>query len=100
MTNKEKGIFLKLFNRGGYVLDFNTADFDNFTMASVGVELCTQYKLSKGKSLNAFVNEASDELSNKLLLDLLEYYETQYPNFEREREEVNKGKIRIAHSLK
>ncbi|MBR6130239.1 MAG: abortive infection family protein [Bacteroidales bacterium] len=89
MTNKEKGIFLKLFNRGGYVLDFNTADFDNFTMASVGVELCTQYKLSKGKSLNAFVNEASDELSNKLLLDLLEYYETHYPNFERERDGIN-----------
>ncbi|MBR4536734.1 MAG: abortive infection family protein [Bacteroidales bacterium] len=89
MTNNEKGIFLKLFNRGGYVLDFSSADFDNFTMASVGVELCTKYGLSKGKSLNAFVNEASDDLSNKLLLDLLEYYETQYPNFERERDGIN-----------
>lgn len=88
MTNKEKGIFLKLFNRSGYVLDFNTADFDNFTMASVGVELCAQYKLSKGKSLSAFIKEASDELSNKLLLDLLEYYETQYPNFEKERDGI------------
>ena len=89
MTNNEKGIFLKLFNRGGYVLDFNTADFDNFTMASVGVELCTKYGLSKGKSLNAFVNEASNDKSNKLLLDLLEYYETQYPNFEKERDGIN-----------
>lgn len=89
MTNNEKGIFLKLFNRGGYVLDFSSADFDNFTMASVGVELCTKYGLSKGKSLYAFVNEASDDLSNKLLLDLLEYYETQYPNFERERDGIN-----------
>lgn len=28
MTNMEKGAFLKLFNRGGYVLDFTTPDFD------------------------------------------------------------------------
>ena len=89
MNSNEKGIFLKLFNRGGYVLDFSTANFDSFTMASVGVELCSYYGMSKGKSLNAFVNDTSDDLADKLLLDLLKYYETQYPNFEKERDGVN-----------
>ena len=31
-TKIEIGTFLRLFNRGGYVLDFSTNDFDNFTM--------------------------------------------------------------------
>lgn len=89
MNNTEKGLFLKLFNRGGYVLDFSTADFDTFTMESVGVALCSHYGFSKGKSLNAFINESTDDKSNKLLLDLLNYYETQYPNFEKERDGIN-----------
>lgn len=89
MNNTEKGLFLKLFNRGGYVLDFSTADFDTFTMESVGIALCSHYGLSKGKSLNAFINESTDDKSNKLLLDLLNYYELQYPNFEKERDGIN-----------
>lgn len=89
MNNTEKGLFLKLFNRGGYVLDFSTADFDTFTMESVGVALCSHYGLSKGKSLNAFINESTDDKSNKLLLDLLNYYELHYPNFEKERDGIN-----------
>lgn len=89
MNNTEKGVFLKLFNRGGYVLDFSTADFDTFTMESVGVALCSHYGLSKGKSLNAFINESTDDKSNKLLLDLLNYYELQYPHFEKERDGIN-----------
>ena len=89
MDKTEKGLFLRLFNRGGHVLDFTISDFDSFTMESVGVALCAKYGLSKGKSLNAFVNEATDDMSNKLLLDLLEYYESQYPNFENERDGIN-----------
>lgn len=89
MDKTEKGLFLKLFNRGGHVLDFTISDFDSFTMESVGVALCAKYRLSKGKSLNAFVNEATDDMSNKLLLDLLEYYESQYSNFEKERDGIN-----------
>lgn len=89
MNNTEKGLFLKLFNRGGYVLDFSTAVFDTFTMESVGVALCSHYGLSKGKSLNAFINESTDDKSNKLLLDLLNYYELHYPNFEKERDGIN-----------
>lgn len=84
MTNTEKGALLKLFNRGGYVLDFSTADFDAFTMDSVGVALCQKYELSKGKSLIAYVNEADEGNSYKLLSDLLVYYETQYCQFESE----------------
>lgn len=84
MTNLEKGSFVKLFNRGGYVLDFSTADFDAFTMDSIGVALCQRYRLSKGKSLMAYIDEASPEDSYKLLSDLLTYYETQYYHFDSE----------------
>ena len=70
--------FLKLFNRNGYVLDFSTSDFDIFTTESIGVALCDKYKMSKGKSLESFVNEASDEDVIKLLKDLLDYYEEKY----------------------
>lgn len=76
----EKGTFLKLFNRGGYVLDFSINDFDIFTMESVGVALCEKYRMSKGKSLTAFINSASDEDCVKLLHDLLEHYEANYEN--------------------
>ena len=78
LTKVEVGTFLKLFNRGGYVLDFSTNDFDVFTMGSVGVALCDKYKMSKGKSLSAYVNEASEEDVIKLLKDLLDYYEENY----------------------
>ena len=49
----EKGYFMKLFNRGGYVLDFSTNEFDTFTLESIGESLCQKYNLSKGKSLLA-----------------------------------------------
>lgn len=86
----EKGTFLKLFNRGGYVLDFSTNDFDIFTMESVGVALCEKYQMSKGKSLTAFINSASDEDCVKLLYDLLEHYEANYENeYKKEVDEEN-----------
>ena len=47
LTNIEIGTFLKLFNRGGYVLDFTTNDFDVFTMESIGVALCNEYHMSR-----------------------------------------------------
>ena len=89
LSNSEKGTLIKLFNRSGYVLDFSTADFDAFTMDSVGVPLCETYKLSKGKSLIAYVKDASDEDAYKLLSDLLTYYETQYRDFESEIQETD-----------
>ena len=78
LTSIEIGTFLKLFNRGGYVLDFSTNDFDIFTMESVGVALCNEYHMSKGKSLAAYVNNASANDVEKLLNDLLSYYEANY----------------------
>lgn len=60
ITNIEKGAFLSLFNRAGYVLNFSTDSFDVFTQNSIGLALCNHYGLSKGKSLTAYVNEASE----------------------------------------
>ncbi len=75
MTKQEEGTFLMLFNRSGYVLNFSTNDFDVFTTNSIGEALCAKYGLSKGKSLNAYLNSASDENRLKLLSDLFHYYE-------------------------
>lgn len=79
LTQIEKGAFLKLFNRGGYVLNFTTNDFDVFTMESVGVALCAKYGLSKGKSLTEYITKGADEKEVlKLLKDLLDYYKENY----------------------
>ena len=78
LTQIEKGIFMKLFNRGGYVLNFSTNEFDVFTLESIGVPLCETYKQSKGKSLMAYIGEASDDDIIKLLKDLLDYYVENY----------------------
>jgi len=75
LSQIEKGIFMKLFNRSGYVLNFSTNDFDVFTLESIGVPLCETYKQSKGKSLVAYISEASEDDTIKLLKDLLDYYE-------------------------
>ena len=75
MEIREKYTFLKLFIDGGYVLDFSTASFDAFSSGSIGIPLCEKYRLSKGKSLTQYVNEASDETVIKLFGDLLQYYE-------------------------
>lgn len=75
MNAIEKSAFLKLFNRGGYVLDFSTNDFNIFTLESVGIPLCKKYELSKGASLTAFCGEAAEPEVVKLLGDLLQYYE-------------------------
>ena len=75
MTEIEKGYFLRLFNRGGYVLDFSTNDFDVFTLSSIGLALCQHYGLSKGASLTTYCGEADETNIVKLFSDLLEYYE-------------------------
>ena len=78
LTKLEMGAFAKLFTRGGFVLDFTTADFDAFTMDSTGIPLCAHYGLSKGKSLNAYLAENDAAGATRLLLDLFEYYEINY----------------------
>lgn len=74
-SNTEIGILIKLFNRGGYVLDFSSRSFDNFTMESVGIALCEKYQLSKGQSLTSFLRDSSETDAIKLLVDLFDYYE-------------------------
>lgn len=78
LTNVEKGGLVKLFNRGGYVLDFSTPDFDAFTLDSVGEALCCKYGVSKGASLNRYISEADDLNAAKLLIDLFDHYEMVY----------------------
>lgn len=79
LTQIEKGAFLNLFIRDGYVLNFSTNSFDIFTLESVGVQLCSHYGLSKGKSLTKYIIEdASEKEAVKLLKDLLDYYTENY----------------------
>lgn len=74
----EKGYLDELFNRGGYVLDFSTNDFDEFKFQSIGIRLCEKYHLSKGKSLREFTNEGDSYKIAKLYNDLLEYYSVYF----------------------
>ena len=78
ISSIEKSFFVSLFNRGGYVLNFNTGSFDRFTLESIGIPLCEQYGLSKGKSLEMYLTEAKEVDAIKLLNDLLSYYEAYY----------------------
>lgn len=71
----EIGVLVNFFNKCGYVLDFSTTDFDTFTYESVGVPLCEKFRLSKGKSLVAFINQTSTDVAYKLLSDLMSHYE-------------------------
>lgn len=76
ISKKDEGTLLMLFNRGGYVLNFQTNNaFDIFTTNSIGEALCTKYGMSKGKSLVKYLNEADDNNRTKLLSDLFEYYQ-------------------------
>jgi len=78
LSQLEIGAFLRLYNRGGYVLNFSTNDFDVFTMNSIGVALCEKYNMSKGKSLTAYLNDAPDTDKVKLIKDLFDYYENNF----------------------
>ena len=71
----EKQYFNYLFNRRGYVLDFTTKDFDDFTLQSVGIALCKTYKDSKGRSLKQFITKILNTLLGNLFsLYLLRYF--------------------------
>lgn len=76
-TIEDKDItpFINLFVRNGYVLNFTTDEFNKFTKSIVGIELCSIYRNSKGKSLVQFLHEAKEEDIIKLLIKLFEYYE-------------------------
>lgn len=74
----DQGILVGFFNAGGYVLNFSTPQFDQFTQDSVGVPLCSVYGMSKGKSLNEFTRRGKIEHVVKLYDDLIRYYEAKF----------------------
>ena len=76
LSANEIELLNRFFNKGGYVFDFSTDDFDDFTLRSIGIPLCEKFGLSKGKSLRKFFQDNEDKLVRSLLLDLLEYYES------------------------
>lgn len=77
LKENEITYFLQLFNRGGYVLNFSTPEFDSFTKKIVNIGLCSRYGLSKGKSLECFINDGSEDEVVRLFRALLDYYEIQ-----------------------
>lgn len=98
LSQLEIGAFLKLYNRGGYVLDFSTNDFDVFTMNSVGVSVCEKYDMSKGKSLVAYLNDATPEDKVKLIKDLFDYYEANFDGEYTRREPAYSGEFRFNYN--
>ena len=76
MNDIEKQQFYALFIQNGYVMDFSTYEFDEFTKASVGTPLCEKYGLSKGRSLKKFCSEETDDTVLKLFTDLFTHFET------------------------
>ena len=83
LKEEEVSVLLKFFNRGGYVLNFSTPKFDSFTNNVVGVSLCARYGLSKGKSLEQFVYDGTEEEVIRLFKALMDYYEEQ-PEYQKE----------------
>ena len=74
ITKSELSSLIGLFNRGGYVLDFSSSAFDDFTKEVVGFRLTVYYGLSKGKSLVAFTEEGKESDIVKLFVALFDYY--------------------------
>ena len=74
ITQEEISMFINMFNRGGYVLDFSTHGFDTFTKNIIGLPLCEHYGLSKGKSLIKFTEEWNEKDIIKLIIALFDYY--------------------------
>ena len=74
----DKGVLSSFFNSSGYVLDFSTEKFNQFTSQSVGVALCSYYGLSKGKSLEAFTTYGAVDKVVRLYDNLIRYYEFNF----------------------
>jgi len=75
LSAMEIEILDRFFNSNGYVFDFSTDSFNDFTKRSVGVSICEEFGLSKGKSLREFFCVGKDDLVSKLLINLFKYYE-------------------------
>lgn len=86
LTNMEKQKLVKLFNKSGWVLDFSNSTFKNFTEASIGIDVQSEYGGSKGGSLENFIYNGQSNKVIKLIKDLIDYY-PMAKNYDRERDE-------------
>jgi hypothetical protein len=69
----EKDKISRLLNCNGYVLDFSNRKYGRFIQEKTGIDLYSKYGMSKGKNLEAIVDNESDDIVGKLLLELLRY---------------------------
>lgn len=84
IKHNELSSLVGLFNRGGYVLDFYTPDFNDFTYNIIGMRLTEYYGLSKGKSLQAFTEEGKENDVIGLIVALFDYYVSN-PTYDNEK---------------
>lgn len=82
LSIQEKLCISRLFNKNGYVLDFSTTKFDDFTEECVGLRLTEHYSLSKGASLEKFLSDSDASIAVVLLENLLEYAKASDDFFE------------------
>lgn len=89
LNYSERRDFIKLLNTGGYVLDFSSSSFDAFTHEIVGIGLQEEYGLSKGKSLEAYLEKGPRSGALRLLEALLdEWSHTRSSHATTEEEEL------------
>lgn len=85
----EIGIFEKIFDmKNGYVLDFSNKTFDQFIFESIDIYVRDEnyinkvdekmYSTSKANILRYIWNNESENITIKLLKDLIEYAEFVY----------------------
>lgn len=98
----EKAVFEKLFNRGGYVLDFNEPRFSSF-FAEYGININQAKYQAKGTSkinrLRSFWDTEPAELVVKVLNGLLQYAEVSDKTLEQSDIDTAK-KIILSYSIK
>ncbi|QIL45841.1 abortive infection family protein [Vagococcus coleopterorum] len=80
MDYLEKKLIKSFFNNGGYVLDFTNSTFDEFTEYYIGRSIRREYGLSKGKTLEKFVDMELETDGIKLLIKFFEHYEMMNKN--------------------
>ena len=73
ISESTKMFFSSLFNNEGYVFNFSTRAFDDFTEEIVSIRLTEKYKSSKGDSLRQFIMKwQNEEDIVKLINNLLD----------------------------
>lgn len=90
METGEKAFCLRFFNTSGYVFDFSNSSFDDFTEDVVGEPIKAKYGYSKGASLEQFVHDSDDNVNLKLFNALLNYYELNCLENEKDGERIQK----------